>query len=125
MDEVRVVREGERQQAAADQTQGMQRGEAFSSDGFWIGFSTVSEGAETGWHHHGDYESYLYIVGGEVRFEYGPAGEHGVAAGPGDFVHVPAHLVHREMAPSGGAAVVVRSGGHGPSTINVESPSGT
>jgi uncharacterized RmlC-like cupin family protein len=41
----------------------------------------------------------------------------------GDFVYIPARLVHREtVAPEGGTGVVVRVGGQGPTVHNVDGP---
>jgi uncharacterized RmlC-like cupin family protein len=58
-----------------------------------------------------------------MRLEFGPGGADAVEAGPGDFVHVPAHVVHRESNPAEqvATAVVGRSGTGAP-TVNVEGP---
>jgi uncharacterized RmlC-like cupin family protein len=122
VDEVRVVRAGDRRTAAADQTAGIARREAFSEPGFWMGVSAIPVGAETGWHHHGDHESYVYVLDGSIRVEFGAGGASAVDVVAGDFAHIPSHLVHRELAPGGGAAVVVRSGGSGPAVVNVDGP---
>ncbi|MCI2422923.1 cupin domain-containing protein [Saccharopolyspora sp. K220] len=75
--------------------------------------STVKPGAATGAHHHGDQETVLYIISGTARFRWGDRLEHFAEAGPGDFVFVPAHIVHQEInasAESETVWVVVRSG---------------
>jgi uncharacterized RmlC-like cupin family protein len=76
-----------------------------------------------GWHHHGEYETSLYIVSGLMRLDFGPGGRQTVEAGPGDFVYVPRHAVHREANPSteAGTAVITRAG-HGEAVINVDGP---
>ena len=75
--------------------------------------STVEPGAATGAHHHGDQETVLYVVSGSARFHWGERLEHTAEAGPGDFVFVPAHLIHQEVNASAEwrtVWVVVRSG---------------
>jgi uncharacterized RmlC-like cupin family protein len=66
----------------------------------------------SGWHHHGDYETTIYVLTGLLRMEFGPDGSTTVEAGPGDFVYVPKGVVHRESNPSANPAdiVVVRAG---------------
>jgi uncharacterized RmlC-like cupin family protein len=55
--------------------------------------------------------------------EFGPGGTKVVDAGPGDFVHVPKGLIHREVNPTDeeGAIILVRVGS-GPPVVNVEGP---
>jgi uncharacterized RmlC-like cupin family protein len=106
-----------------EQSAGMQRGEAFVHDGVWAGFSHFPGGASTGWHHHGDYATYAYITEGGMNVEYGTDGQDEVGVQAGDFVYIPARFVHREtVGAEGGAGVVVRVGGTGPTTYNIEGP---
>ena len=75
--------------------------------------STVKPGAATGAHHHGQQETVLYVISGAARFRWGDRLEHVAEAGPGDFVFVPAHVVHQEINASAELEtvwVVVRSG---------------
>ncbi len=107
----------------ADPTPGMSRRVAAHGEGMWTGTVDTEPGAVSGWHHHGDHETTLYIVSGRMRLESGPDGRDVVEAGPGDFVRVPAGAVHRESNPSGetSRAVIVRCGSGAP-TVNVEGP---
>ena len=92
----------------------MKRGQAFAHDGVWCGYSEFPGGANTGWHHHGDYATYAHITDGEMLIEFGPGGSESVVARAGDAVYIPGNLVHREtVAPSGSAGFVVRTGGAG------------
>lgn len=77
----------------------------------------------SGWHHHGGYESTIYVLSGALRMEFGPAGTEVLDAGPGDFLYVARGAVHRESNPSGedSQIVVVRSGSGEP-VVNVEGP---
>ncbi|MDP3983395.1 MAG: cupin domain-containing protein [Acidimicrobiia bacterium] len=123
MSAITVVRSDQRAVAEADATSGMIRVEAFSSDGAWAGLVRTAPARASGWHHHGDYDTYIYVVSGSLLMESGPSGTEVVEAGPGDFVHVPKHIVHRESNPSSteGVLIGVRVG-HGPPVLNVEGP---
>jgi uncharacterized RmlC-like cupin family protein len=105
-------------------TTGMVREEAVSTDGMWAGLARTGAGMVSGWHHHGAYESAIYVLSGSLRMEFGPGGDEVLDAGPGDFVHVAAGIVHRESNPSEEESriVVVRSGSGEP-VVNVEGPS--
>ena len=107
----------------ADPTPGMSRQVAMHRDGMWTGTVDTAPHATSGWHHHGDHETTLYVVSGRMRLESGPGGEHVVEAGPGDFLRVPAGAIHRESNPSDetARAVIVRCGSGDP-TYNVDGP---
>lgn len=107
----------------ADPTPGMTRQLASHEAGMWTGVVDTEPGAVSGWHHHGDHETTLYVVSGRMRLESGPNGEHVVEAGPGDFLRVPAGAVHRESNPGQepSRAVIVRCGAGTPTT-NVDGP---
>lgn len=77
----------------------------------------------SGWHHHGSYETSIYVLIGGLRMEFGPAGARTVEAGPGDFVYVAQGAIHRESNPTEveSQIVVVRSGTGDP-VVNVDGP---
>lgn len=106
----------------ADPTPGMLRQRAFEAPGIWAGQVETAPGVVSGWHHHDENESALYIVAGTLRFEFEGYDGH-LDAGPGDFVHVPAYTVHRESNPTDepSVAVIARAGGGTP-TVNVDAP---
>lgn len=110
----------------ADPTPGMHRRRAFDASGLWAGVVHTDPGATSGWHHHGEHETSLYIVSGQMRLEFGPDGQSVVDATPGEFVHVPAYTVHRESNPTDyvSVAVLARAGGGVP-TVNVDDPRST
>ena len=118
---IRLVKPTDRTPGAA--TPGMVREQAVATDEMWAGFVTTEAGMVSGWHHHGDHESTIYVISGSMRMEFGPGGSQVLEAGPGDFLYVPPHAVHREGNPSHekGTAIVVRSGTGEPVT-NVEGP---
>ena len=107
----------------SDPTPGMSRRLAMHRDGMWTGTVDTEPHATSGWHHHGDFETTLYVVSGRMRMESGPGGADVVEAGPGDFLRVPAGAVHRESNPSDepARAVIVRCG-TGEPTYNVDGP---
>lgn len=104
-------------------TPGMRREEAFVTETTWAGLVHTDAGMLSGWHHHGEYESVIYVMTGLFRMESGPGGESVFEAGPGDFLVVPRGAIHREGNPSDveATAVVVRSG-RGEPVVNVEAP---
>ena len=104
-------------------TPGMHREEAIATDGMWSGLVHTDAGGVSGWHHHGAYQTTLYVVSGALRMEFGPGGREVIEAGPGDFLHVPAGAVHREGNPTDAVAtaVIVRAGS-GEAVVNVGGP---
>jgi uncharacterized RmlC-like cupin family protein len=100
---IRIVRPGEQTSATA-QTSGSLRLEAIGGRGgpagMWGGTFVVEPGAKTGIHHHGAQETIVYVLEGESLVRWGDRGEHQAIARAGDFVHVPARLVHMEINPS-------------------------
>lgn len=107
----------------SDPTPGMSRRLASHTDGMWTGTVDTAPGAVSGWHHHGEYETTLYVVSGLMRMESGPDGQEVAEAGPGDFLRVPAGAIHRESNPTDvpARAVVVRCG-TGEPTYNTDGP---
>ncbi len=104
-------------------TPGMDRQQAFATDRTWSGLVRTESGMVSGWHHHGDYETVIYVLRGALKMEFGPDGQAIVEAGPGDFVYVPKGAVHRESNPSSEPAeIIVVRAGIGESTFNVDGP---
>lgn len=104
-------------------TPGMAREQAIQTDRMWGGFVITEAGMTSGWHHHGDYETTIFVLTGKLRMEFGPGGRETVEGGPGDFIFVGREAVHRESNPSAELAtfVVVRSG-EGEVVTNVDGP---
>lgn len=118
---VRLIRPQDRTEGAA--TPGMTREEAVATDRLWAGVARTEAGMASGWHHHGDFDSTIYVLSGVLRMEFGPAGTEVLEAGPGDFLHIVPGAVHRESNPSDEECriVVVRSGSGEP-VFNVVGP---
>jgi uncharacterized RmlC-like cupin family protein len=120
-DQILVVTPGDRK--AGPSTPGMERQQAVATDNMWSGLVRTEAAMVSGWHHHGEYETVIYVLTGLLRMEFGPSGSNTVEARPGDFLFVPKGVVHREsnLSAQPGDLIVVRAG-QGESTINVDGP---
>jgi uncharacterized RmlC-like cupin family protein len=121
---INVFRAGERSQTPTTQTTGMHREELVSTPESWMGIVRSPPGSVSGWHHHGEYDTYIYTISGKIRFEFGAGGRESLEGGSGDVFHVPKGIVHRELAlgPEEGVVFLVRVGGGEP-VINIDGPS--
>lgn len=115
------TRPSERREGAP--TPGMTREEAIATERMWAGLVRTEAGMVSGWHHHGDYETAIFVEEGAVRMEFGPGGHETLEAEPGDFLHVGAGVVHRESNPTEieSRIVVIRSGSGEP-VFNTDGP---
>ncbi|MDQ2828758.1 MAG: cupin domain-containing protein [Chloroflexota bacterium] len=124
---VRIIRPDERSGATA-QSAGMRREAALSAEttgaqALWMGLATTPPGTASAWHHHGDCETGIYVVSGRGRFSWGPGGADSAEVGPGDFLAVAPHAVHREEALGDEPFVlVVARGCGGVLSVDVEGP---
>jgi uncharacterized RmlC-like cupin family protein len=117
MSDVRIIRSGDLDDRTA-QTSGMLRRTAIDrqtvgSEKLWVGVVTVDPATSTGAHHHGDCDSVVCITSGQITIRWGERLEKRAEAGPGDFIYIPAQLVHQEINESESvpvASIVVRSG---------------
>jgi uncharacterized RmlC-like cupin family protein len=122
-DRIRRVRANELTDGPA--TPGMSRRQAVATDLVWAGLVHTQPGAVSGWHHHGDHESVIYVLSGALRMEFGAHGEDVFDALPGEFVYVPPYSVHREGNVTDRlATLVVTRSGQGESVLNVDGPEG-
>jgi len=107
----------------SDPTAGMVREEAFDTKLSWAGLVRTAPHMTSGWHHHGDHETTIYVLSGVCRLESGLGGNVITEGHKGDFMLVPPQTVHRESNPSDEEShlIVVRAGSGAP-TINVDGP---
>lgn len=95
------------------QTAGMARAEAISgricgSEALWMGETRMAPSARSADHHHGPSETGIYVVAGHPEFVFASDREEvRIATSPGDFVHVPPWVPHREENPSPDTEAVV------------------
>jgi uncharacterized RmlC-like cupin family protein len=109
---------------------GVTRREAFSEDytpvgddQVWIGHTHNAPGEFSAWHVHPNFITYGYEITGRLRVEYGPGGSKGIEAGAGEFVRVPAGIIHREgsVGPDHRTGIGMRIGS-GPYVVEVDGP---
>jgi uncharacterized RmlC-like cupin family protein len=119
---VTVVRRSERR-LPEQTTPGMQREEAIAAPDTWIGTVRTEPGIQTGWHHHGTHVSYIYVLAGNARMEFGPGGAEVLDCESGDVIRVEPGVIHREITvgtqPS--EAIIFRVGS-GEVTVNTDGP---
>lgn len=128
MSQIRVVKPEERDASTA-QTAGMVRvaGVAASTcgaSGIWMGQFTNEPGFRSGAHHHGAVESAIYVLSGRLRMRWGERLEHSVDAEAGDFIFVPAYLVHQEvnLSETDRVVAILARGGQENIVVNVDVP---
>jgi len=120
--DVRIVRPDERR-PPGHVTPGMHREEAFAEGGVWVGTVRTEPGFVTGWHHHGSYDTYLYVIAGEFRLEWGPGGTCVEEGRPGTFILIPGGEIHREASASeDGVEALLFRVGEGEVVINTDGP---
>jgi uncharacterized RmlC-like cupin family protein len=117
-----VVARGERRAATGLPT-GSAGEEAFADAGAWVGFLGLAPGASSGWHHHGEWDSYACVLSGVLRWEFGAAGGDAIEIGPGDTGFMPAWQVHRDVsAGTEELSMILFRAGRGELTVNVPGP---
>jgi uncharacterized RmlC-like cupin family protein len=119
---VKVIRPGEGS-TNTTQTSGMQREEMASTPDAWVGMVHTKPEFTSGWHHHGEYDTYVYVISGELKLEFGEGGRESCIAKAGEVAIIPKDTVHRESNPSTREQVLfgVRVG-HGDPVFNVDIP---
>ncbi len=118
-----VIRHGGTESPPGPPTPGMDRRELLDHDDRWVGWVRTDPGVAGGWHHHGDRDSYVYVLNGRVIIEYGPVGQDRMEGAAGDLIFNPRRVVHREITPPDEPAeVLVVRIGPGPLNINVDRP---
>ncbi|HEV8571745.1 MAG TPA: cupin domain-containing protein [Actinomycetota bacterium] len=117
----RVVRAEDRVRPE-QQTAGMLREEAFATEKLWIGVVRAEPEHVSGWHHHGKWNTYAYVLSGTLRLESGPGGADLEEVRAGDFVLIPRNAIHREGSGGPGFEAITLRVGSGSTLFNVEGP---
>lgn len=100
------------------------REEMFGDGHVWVGMVTTEPGCASPWHHHGDHETYVYILEGEATVEYGAGGSEKMHATADGSLHiVPRGFAHREIntGSTQNRMLVVRIG-EGPAVVPLDGP---
>jgi hypothetical protein len=99
-DEILVVSPSDRKPGPS--TPGMDRQQAVATDSMWSGVARSEAGMVSGWHHHGEYETTIYVLTGALLMEFGPVARAGVRP-------VLAISSTSPRAPCTGRAILLRS----------------
>lgn len=94
----------------------------FAHENVWAGITRAAP-QDSGWHHHGEMDTYVYVIEGHGVVEYGPGGKQSSDVTAGSVVHIPKGVVHRDRNPGPGELVgfLVRVG-EGPDVVNLPGP---
>jgi uncharacterized RmlC-like cupin family protein len=105
------------------QTPGMLREEVISTPNSWVGLVSAEPDFTSGWHHHGGYDTYVYVISGQIKMEFGKYGKDSCVAKIGEVLHIPKNTIHRESNPGNDKQLLfaVRVGQGDPVT-NVDGP---
>lgn len=105
------------------QTYGMEREELIATPNSWVGMVHTKPGTVSGWHHHGDYDTYVYTISGKIKFDFGKDGTESCFVNPGEVAYIPKDTIHRESNIGKEELVVflVRVG-QGAPVVNVDGP---
>jgi len=123
-DQTHLVRATERKRETT-QTPGMEREQAVRTTSMWAGVAKTAGHTFSGWHHHGAYESAIFVLRGRVRLEFGKGGKSVLEGTEGDTLYVAPGEVHREGNPDDDPSeIVVVRGGSGDIVVNVDGPEG-
>jgi uncharacterized RmlC-like cupin family protein len=117
-----VIRADQGSVAPGPPTPGMERRQIMEDGNTWVGWARTEARLAGGWHHHGDRDTYVYVVRGDLTIDYGPRGREQVQATAGDMIFNPARMVHRETTGDEPAEVFLVRVGTGPQTVNVDGP---
>ena len=93
--------------------------ESLGSQQIYSAVVITAPGGKTNAHHHDECETAIYVLKGSARYRFGDHLEHEVCADEGDFVYIPAHIVHTEenLSESAELHVLVTRNCPGPKTI--------
>ena len=122
-DRTHLIRAAERKRETT-QTPGMEREQSVRTPSMWAGIAKTAGNTFSGWHHHGAYESVIFVLRGRLRLEFGKGGAEILEATTGDTLYVAPGEVHREGNPDvEPSEIFVTRGGSGEIVVNVDGPS--
>lgn len=121
---VRTVRPEQRMPVPGPENAPFLREQCFDDGHVWMGIVTTQAGAATPWHHHGDYDTYAYVLEGEATLEFGKNGsQHITARADGSSHLIPKGCVHRELnSGSTPNRILILRVGHGPAVVPQAGP---
>jgi len=70
----------------------------FGDEHVWVGLVTTEPGGASPWHHHGEHQTYVFVLEGEATLEFGSAGAERMRATADGSLHIiPPGFPHREI----------------------------
>ena len=120
MGSIRVVRGGDL--SVGEQGDGIARRMDQVDEHVSLALATIGPSVVSGWHHHGDHTSCVYVLKGSLHIDWGPGGREGVDLTAGDFYVVPPNTIHREgnTGPHDDVQLAAFYLGSGPVLVNLE-----
>lgn len=107
---------------AGPASDGMIRKMTDIDDGVGVAEARMAAQTSSGWHHHGDHTTHVYVREGKLRVEWGPGGSESLDLAAGDFYVISPSTIHRESNPGSADQVIIAFYvGSGPKLVNVES----
>jgi len=100
------------------------REQYYGDDRVWVGEVVTEAGGASPWHHHGEHQTYVYVLEGEATVEFGPGGSKRMTANADGSLHiVPPGLPHREIntGPTKNRILIMRVG-EGPPVVPLDGP---
>lgn len=100
------------------------RQQCFDDGHTWVGVVTTEPGAASPWHHHGEYDTFVFVLEGEAIVEYGEGGKEVAHLRADGTMHiVPKGLAHREVntGSTPNKAIIMRVG-TGPAVVPLQGP---
>jgi uncharacterized RmlC-like cupin family protein len=100
------------------------RRQCYDDGHVWIGVVTTEPGTASPWHHHGDYDTYAYVLAGEGKVEFADPERATIhCTETGSFLFLPKGIAHREVnsGTTQNRFLIVRVG-QGPSVFPVDAP---
>jgi uncharacterized RmlC-like cupin family protein len=121
--DIRLVRPDTREGFTPRGSEGIAVEHTHVTENAWAGIVRFEPRGNIGWHHHGEHDTYVYVLSGGLHVEFGPGGRKAVEAAADDFVVIPKRTIHRETNPTEGPSTLafVRVG-KGRVTFDAEGP---
>ena len=98
LETITSIRPDQRKKLPGPPNAGFSREEYYGDDHVWVGHVTTQPGTASPWHHHGDHQTYAYVLEGEATLEFGEEGSEAIVARADGTLHIiPPHVAHREI----------------------------
>lgn len=104
----------------AESTPGVIRKSVFKNDDVHVIKGDVEGGNVSSWHRHPARQVCSYNISGDATIEFEEESYHTLRPETGDYIYIPASLIHRASAETGGQEAIAYFVGDGPLVENME-----